>query len=150
MSMNLNLGIMITTRCNRGCPHCMFFCSPNNKDASDLDLKKALDFIKTIPSKVNIDEICIYGGEPTLDYKRLKFLLKRLPTTKRIQILFNGYLKDKKELTKFKSFCTYFSQKNHLIKISNDVYHDAFQDKNLLNQLIEKYPNLIWKRREEA
>lgn len=59
--MNLDLGIMITTKCNRSCPHCMFFCSPNNKDAGDLDLKKALNFIQTIPTNVKIDEISIYG-----------------------------------------------------------------------------------------
>jgi len=127
----------------------MFFCSPYNEDSSDLDLKKAIDFIKTIPKEVEINEICIYGGEPILDYKRLKFLVKHLPETKRIQILINGYFKDKTEIKKFKSFCAWFNKHNYLIKISNDIFHDVFQDKNLLNQLIEKYPNLVWKRRED-
>jgi len=148
--MELNLGIMITTKCNRSCPHCMFFCSPNNKEAADLDLSQALNFIKTIPQKVDINEICIYGGEPILDYKRLKFLIKRLPTARRIQILTNGCLKNKTEIKKFETFCQWFLRKNHLIKISNDLFHDIFQDKNLLNQLIEKYPNLVWKRREDT
>lgn len=148
--MNLNLLIMITTKCNMSCPHCLFSCSPYNKHASDLNLKKALNFIKTIPKEVNINEISIYGGEPTLDYKRLKFLIRRLPSAKRIKILTNGYFKNKTELEKFELFCKWFSKKKYLIKISNDIFHDVFQDRNLLNQLIKKYSNLVWKRREDS
>lgn len=148
--MELNLGIMITTKCNRSCPHCMFFCSPYNQDDSNLDLKKALNFIKTIPSEVIINEICIYGGEPTLDYERLKFLIKHLPKAQRIQVLTNGYLKDKLDLKKFIIFVKWFRKENYLIKISSDIFHDIFQDKDLLNGLIAKYPNLVWKRREDS
>lgn len=141
---------MITTKCNRNCPHCMFFCSPQNKDASNLDLKKTITFIKTIPKNTKINEISIYWWEPTLDYKRLKTLIKQLPKTKKLQILTNGYLKDKIETKKFELFCKWGVQNNTLIKISNDVFHDIFQDKSLLNNLISKYNNLVWKRRENT
>lgn len=67
-----------------------------------------------------------------------------------MQVLINGYVKDDIELKKFTSFCKWFSQANHVIKISNDIYHDMFQDKELLDGLTKKYPNLIWKRREDA
>jgi len=147
--MKLNLGIIITTKCNRSCPHCLFFCSPNNKNASNLNLNNALRFMQTIPKKVKINEICIYGGEPTLNYKRLKYLIKNLPKAGRIQILTNGYFKDKKDLKKFKSFCKWFNKTNNIIKISNDAFHDIFQDKQQLNKILEEFPNVIWKRRED-
>ena len=147
--MKLNLGIMITTKCNQSCPHCLFNCSPKNKTASDLDLKEALEFIRTIPREVEINEICIYGGEPTLNYQRLKYLISRLPKAEKIQILINGYFKDKAELKKFEIFCRWFNKDRCLIKISNDIFHDVFQNKQTLNYLVEKFSNLIWKRRED-
>ena len=140
---------MITTKCNRACPHCMFFCSPKNKKAVNLNIDKALKFIKTIPRMVDINEICIYGGEPTLYYKLLKYFISRLPRARRIQILTNGYFKDKKQLNKFELFCKWFNKKNNFVKISNDKYHDIFQDRKQLNELIKIYPNLVWKRRED-
>ncbi len=147
--MSLNLGIMITTKCNRSCPHCIFFCSPRNKKASDLDIEKALDFIGTIPKKTKVNEICIYGGEPTLNYTRLKYLIKRLPETKRVQILTNGFFRGGSELKRFESFLKWFDKDNYLVKISSDVFHDVFQDRKILNKMVKKYPNLIWKRRED-
>lgn len=120
------LDIEITRRCNLACPHCM------RGDAENVDIStETID--KLLDRTCRIDWILLTGGEPTLNYGAMRYLLdgliKRKIPLKGLCFVTNGIVKSKELVKLFYDFSYYIHQYNAKAKkhidfaISQDRYH---------------------------
>ncbi|MBN2892393.1 MAG: radical SAM protein [Bacteroidales bacterium] len=98
----LELTIAPTADCNFNCPYCFEKNKPNiymNKTTAD----NIINFIKSFNKKT---EILWFGGEPLLNFNRIKYMSNIL-TTQNIDfsasIITNGYLLDENKIKEFKN-----------------------------------------------
>jgi len=109
----INIGIVVTQRCNLRCIHCCEKVQPDEGNLSQI--KKIIDKL----AENNIKKICVTGGEPLLR-KDIIDILKYIHS-KKIDLTFstNGTLVTREFLEKIKPyiqnirFSIYGSEENH-------------------------------------
>lgn len=100
-----NLIFIITYDCNLNCSYC-----PVKKTKKNINLKVIEQTFKKI-NKIN--KIKFFGGEPLLEYKKIKHIVKKSPTASKFEITTNGTLLNKEKIS-------FFKKNNFEIRISID------------------------------
>ena len=121
-----HLCIEITRRCNMSCAHCMRG-DIQNVDIEHIHIKNLLKHFK------HIQHLNITGGEPSLNTKAMRYILKQLKRYNihvySIYIVTNGSLSSISK--EFIDICSelyeYQEEKdeyNHMLEMSDDKFHD--------------------------
>ncbi|QPJ86734.1 radical SAM protein (plasmid) [Sarcina sp. JB2] len=106
-SNTLDLTILSTTNCNFKCAYCYENGINRNTNLSICDIEKILKVVKEYICNKSIEKInlCLFGGEPTLNWKFIHYLLKDIENVCKnnqiklnIEIITNGYLFDKDKI----------------------------------------------------
>lgn len=134
-----SMSIEITRRCNMTCTHCLRG-DARNLDIDHKDIRNLLKHFKSI------QHLCITGGEPSLNPKAIKYILKQLKHfdihVHRFCIVTNG---SQTSLSKeFIDICAELYEYQEERYESNDNFHmlemsdDRFHDNKLHNQVIKE------------
>jgi sulfatase maturation enzyme AslB (radical SAM superfamily) len=91
----LSLSIKITNNCNFNCKYCLY----KKRDDISIDIDKVIKFINKFDKDVK--NIKITGGEPLLEFKKIKELIKNIRNT-HIEIDTNASLLDEEKIDFFK------------------------------------------------
>ena len=69
-----HLSLIIADECNIECKHCFVYCHdlPSNPE-NLMELEHARKYMRELP---NLEDVCLYGGEPTLNLDRLIEIIK--------------------------------------------------------------------------
>lgn len=136
-----NLSIEITRRCNMSCSHCMRG-NAQNMDIEHLHIKNILKHFKSI------HHLNITGGEPSLNPKAMRYILKQLKHYNihvyNFHIVTNG---SRSSISKeFIDICSELYQyqeekdeNNAMLDMSDDKYHDSQYHRRVITTL-SQYP----------
>jgi organic radical activating enzyme len=131
------MGIMITSKCNFKCRHCMFSCNAWGKHMSDDNIKIIGNFIR----RNNPYEINIYGGEPFVDTEHFdKCFDEFYSKDVNFHISSNGsFLADEKKIQYVWDTCRKMqnntSSLGGAIRISNTIFHDECRTDKMKKRL---------------
>lgn len=138
-----NLSIEVTRRCNMVCAHCMRG-DTENLDIIHQDIRNILKHVQ------HVHCFNITGGEPSLNIKAIKYILKLLNRYQihvyEFYIVTNGSLSSLSK--QFIEICSelYEYQENkdfevysHMLEMSDDRFHDAGNHQKVISAL-SKYP----------
>jgi len=90
--------IMVTTRGQMGCPHCMERAGPSGDDMTRETFIKALDFADRIEAMSPVKVTMLSGGEPTDHPEIVDFLALAEARRHNIMLLSNGLFLENEEL----------------------------------------------------
>lgn len=138
-----DLSIEITRRCNMSCGHCM----RGNAQDLDIDHKDICNILKHIQY---IDFFCITGGEPSLNVKAIRYILKQVVKFEievyEFYIVTNGTESSiSKEFIDICSKLYDYQQKKdmhgnfRLLEMSDDRFHDDWFHKQV-TAVLKEYP----------
>lgn len=117
--------LVITQKCNLRCKYCYESLNyPNNAMSWD-NLKKILFIIKDIPKL----DLTFFGGEPTLEYEKIDYVINQLKDRATYSIITNGY-KIEHLIPYFKKWQEYGSS----LQVSYDF--EPLQSKNRIDAKI--------------
>ena len=114
--------IDITYRCNLRCKHCFNFSGvPRKQEMTDEELRKLAKDL----SKLNIDSICLCGGETLYRYElvcEISSIIKKNSPQTLVNIVTNGILLTKEKAMRLKNSGI------HMVQISLDGFTDESYD----------------------
>jgi len=118
------LGIEITRKCNYKCVHCA------RGDAQNLAITP--EIIDTMFSQLyQLDNIVILGGETLLELDMLQYLLESVDKydlrTKKLSLVTNGSVQDSYFIDILSAFADKNKDREVIVSVSNDRYHDKLQ-----------------------
>lgn len=140
------LGIEVTRRCNKKCPHCM------KGDAQDVTMdENTID--KIFRDVEDVEWIAIGSGEPLLELGRIEYLINKVIesrwSTRVIELTTNGSILDDRLIEILSLFCSAKDGNIAMLRISNDQFHDEAEYQNaysfyseradIINSGIRKY-----------
>jgi len=138
------IGVMITSKCDFRCDHCMFSCTNHGRHMSQEVLSKVGYFIRSESDKIH--EVNIYGGEPFIDMEHFNNCMDELYTHDlNFHISSNGsFLSSPKRFEAVVDWCTrkftYNQGEASAIRISNTTFHK----KNRSDLLERKIQSFEW------
>ena len=118
----LDLGIEVTRRCNKACPHCA------RGDAQDLTISEAM-INRMIEAVDDVRMVRIGNGEALLELDRIEYLIRKINESSwnviYIEVTTNGSILDRRIIDAFESFCgSGHGKRVAIIRISNDQFHN--------------------------
>lgn len=132
--------ILLTLKCISDCSFCTrkWFINKDKNELSEIDIKKIIDFIS---ENKEINEIIISGGDPLLEYKKLRYLLKIIESLDQIKVLrIHTKLPISRPELITKDILKLFKNQKKTLYLSLHINH--------LNELNEKVINIIQKIRK--
>lgn len=118
----LDLGIEVTRRCNKACPHCL------RGNAQEVTIsEKIIDRI--IDGIDDVKSIRIGNGEALMEPERIEYLIRKINesgwNTAYVEITTNGSILDRRIIDAFELFCGASGHDTRvaLIRVSNDQFH---------------------------
>lgn len=133
-----HLAIEITRKCNKNCAHCMRGES-QNLSITPLIIDKIFENIE------DCGMMSLMGGETLLETQLIDYLVDKIINnwnTHHIQLTTNGTIRDKTIIDILKKFCESGTNKEALLIISNDEFHnqnDSKETYNFYNELLGNY-----------
>jgi MoaA/NifB/PqqE/SkfB family radical SAM enzyme len=118
--------ILLTTKCNFKCSHCLFSCTSKGKHITDETLYNLPNYIEK-SGGVNI-----VGGEPFLNPNAFDIIknLGDIDCYNYFRVVSNGsFIYNKRKTEKVVDTFNYLLNQNHEtveLTISNDIYHEVF------------------------
>lgn len=116
------LSIEITRRCNKRCKHCAY------GEAQDLSMDTAI-IDRLFDDVADVKHIALGNGEVLLEVNRVSYFIDKLAespwTTSLIEVTTNGTICDPRIVDIFEKFCSSGNNRTAIIRISNDIFHDA-------------------------
>jgi len=92
MNETIQLGFILTTKCNLACRYCFYENGTLNRHSQYLDVKKAINFIDKLSKYKTISIVILSGGEPLLYHALSNFLTEIKKRVSQIQLMTNGTL----------------------------------------------------------
>jgi len=132
--------ILLTLKCVSDCSFCVrrWFINKEESELSEMDINNIVDFIS---KNKEIKEMVISGGDPLLEYKKLKFFLKKIEKLDQIKVLrIHTKLPISKPELINKDILKLFKKQKKTLYVSLHINH--------INELNKKAVNIIKKIRE--
>ncbi len=143
-----HLAIEITRKCNKNCAHCMRGES-QNLSITPLIIDKIFENIE------DCEMISLMGGETLLEIQRIDYLVDKIINnwnTYHIQLTTNGTIRDAAIIDVLKKFCESGVDKEALLIVSNDKFHnqnDSKETYNFYNELLGNYGRITLKCKDD-
>lgn len=126
--------VEITLRCNLQCSHCM------NGETQDITITHEM-IDKIFENADDCRNVAFGGGEPLLELGMIEYFAKKLSQsnwkTEMMQLTTNGTITNSKIIEIFNAFCEQDSNRQALLRVSADQFHDINASKKAYDYYCE-------------
>lgn len=141
--------IIIGSACNWKCPYCLQDDEPHFNRDNDIKYfcTNFLKFLEYNYKNKSINRFTIWGGEPFLYFKEIKYLvdaLKEIPTIKKIRLATNGSLINKEHIKFLNDNDIYVNLSYHLGQLPDEQWKNVLQIKELHITSLIHHQELSW------